>query len=192
VPDLYTSVDLPRVRATISLRLARGEVAILPTDTIYGLSGNALDPKVVERILRIKGRRKPPSFIPHSIEWARLIIAAEDRARFDELIDQHRGPFTTLWRRGRGYTALPGALCSTGLVGLRLPDHWITELSASLGLPLVTTSANKTKRPFMTSLDDLDDELRREIDFIVYTGPAENRPSTIVHAYDPSLPRVER
>jgi L-threonylcarbamoyladenylate synthase len=180
VPDVYTERDLPAVRGTIAERLARGEVAILPTDTIYGLSGNALDPAVVDRILRIKGRRRPPSLIPHAVEWARLLVPPKLRGVFEARVDEHRGPFTTIWPRGDGGAALPKALCSTGKVGLRLPDHWITELSGEIGLPLVTTSANRTQRAFMTCLDDLDEQIRAAVDFIVYQGPLPGPPSALV------------
>ncbi|MBI2267678.1 MAG: hypothetical protein HYU64_21350 [Armatimonadetes bacterium] len=40
--DVYTSRDLPSVYDTLKARLLQGEIGILPTDTIYGISGNAL------------------------------------------------------------------------------------------------------------------------------------------------------
>src|SRR5688572_29966072 len=95
--DLYTQRDLPHVWHTIQARLTRGDIGIFPTDTIYGLSGNALDERVVARILRIKKRRRPVSFIPHAREWARLLMPPALGERFQLEVDAYTGPYTTLW-----------------------------------------------------------------------------------------------
>lgn len=182
--DLYTTRDLPYVRETLRQRLLQGEVAILPTDTIYGLSGNALDPKVVARILEIKGRSSPPAVIPHSLEWARLLVDEEHVALFDAHIGEYRGAYLTLWRYSGRHANLPAPLHASGLVGLRQPDHWISDLAASARIPLVTTSVNRHLHPAMTCLDDLHRSIREHVDFMVYEGPRSGPPSTIVHCYE--------
>jgi tRNA A37 threonylcarbamoyladenosine synthetase subunit TsaC/SUA5/YrdC len=182
--DIYTEIDLPYVRKTIEAKLLRGEVGVIGTDTIYGISGNALKTSIVSRIQQIKNRYNPPSFIPHSLQWAKMLIAEEQHDLFDEHIMEYTGPFTTLWRFSGRKKLIPEELHSTGLVGLRFPDHWITKLAASTGIPLVTTPVNLHTKPYMTNLDNLDDNIRKSIDFFAFEGPLYGPPSTIVHCYN--------
>ena len=182
--DIYTQVDLPDVWETIKQRLADDEVCIMPTDTIYGLTGNALSEKVVNRILQIKGRSNPPSFIPHSVEWARLLIADEDKELFDRYFTAYRGRYTTLWRYSDKMVRLPYPLRSSGLVGLRLPRHWITDFAHRISIPLITTSANIHQSPHITGIKDIPGKIKDLVDFMVFEGSLPGSPSTIVHCYE--------
>ena len=65
-------------------------------------------------------------------------------------------------------------------LGIRIPKHWISEIVKELGFSLVTTSANKTGHPFMTTIKNLDSDIKEKVDFIIYEGEKENRPSTII------------
>ena len=49
-----------------------------------------------------------------------------------------------------------------------------------LGVPMVTTSANKTGKPFMTKLENLDSDIEKEVEFMIYEGEKGGRPSQIV------------
>ena len=66
-------------------------------------------------------------------------------------------------------------------VGVRIPNHWVKDIIKLLGIPIVTTSANQTGKEFMTSLDNLDPEIKKGLDFAVYEGEKKGKPSTIVH-----------
>ena len=188
--DLYLPHDLPSVGRTLRSRLLAGELAILPTDTIYGLSGNALDPRVVERILRLKGRSSPPAVIPHSLAWARLLVHDSEHAAFDEEIERWSGPYLSLWRFARGRARLPRALHSSGLIGLRLPSHWVRTLAAQACIPLVTTSVNRHLEPYMTGPDDLPAWIREEVGFMVSEGRLSGPPSTLVR-FEDGVPRLQ-
>tara|TARA_Y100000310_G_scaffold306937_1_gene348533 strand:+ start:826 stop:1041 length:216 start_codon:yes stop_codon:yes gene_type:complete len=65
-----------------------------------------------------------------------------------------------------------------------MPDHWMQELVEELGVPIVTTSANKTGKEFMTSLENLDPEIKRGVKFIIYEGEKKARPSRLVNLAD--------
>lgn len=173
-------------RAELLRRLRAGQVGILPTDTIYGLSGDASQPTVVRRIQRIKRRTNPPSLIPPSLPWAATVIAPRSRQRFASVERSYRGPFTTLWPAHEG--PLRRTLGSR-FVGLRFPEHWITELAEQLGSPLVTTSVNRTTEAPMRDLESLDPSIADEIDFLVYEGALEGPPSTLVW-FDRERPRL--
>lgn len=182
--DIYTPEDLPFIYDTVRQRLLNGDICILPTDTIYGLSGNALDETVVQKILDIKGRKSPPSVIPHSADWARLLVDETDVALFDEHIGEFMGNYTTLWKYSDKFVSLPMDIRSSGLVGMRFPNHWISSLTGKVQVPLITTSVNRHTEPYITSLEDLPDFIKNSVDFIIYEGTRDGSPSTIVHCYE--------
>ena len=190
--DIYTKKDFPYIKETLKKRILSGEIAILPTDTIYGISGNGLDSKVINKILKLKERKNPPSFIPHSIGWIRLLIKKEFKELFDENIEEFTGPYTTLWPYSGKKSGIPLPLCSTGLVGLRFPEHWIRDFTEELNTPLITTSVNIHLKPYMTDLSNLPLSIKKEIGFIVYEGPLYGPPSTIVHCYKEPFEMAER
>ena len=69
-------------------------------------------------------------------------------------------------------------------LGIRIPDHWFSNFVAEINMPIVTTSANKSNEDFMTSLDDLDSEIKSKVDFIVYEGEKKGKPSRIIDLTD--------
>ena len=62
-----------------------------------------------------------------------------------------------------------------------MPDHWFSEFVRMIGKPVITTSANKVDHNFMTSMEDLDSEIKANVDFAIYEGKKKGRPSQIVH-----------
>ncbi|MEM3690242.1 MAG: Sua5/YciO/YrdC/YwlC family protein, partial [Candidatus Micrarchaeia archaeon] len=65
-------------------------------------------------------------------------------------------------------------------IGVRIPNHWFSEFVSQLGIPVVTTSANITGEEFMTSLENLNPEIKEKMDLIIYEGEKKGYPSTII------------
>ena len=175
--DVFTRFDLPAARDELLRRLAEGQVGILPTDTLYGLSGDATNPKVVRRIQRIKRRANPLSVIAPSLAWAAAAVAPRVRPRLPALAEKYAGPFTLLAPASSARVAAAGR---SARIGLRFPAHWVSELCAELARPLVSTSVNLTRVAPMTSLETLDPRIARAVDFIAYEGELPGPPSTLV------------
>ena len=187
----YQEQEALRERETLSGFLRAGQVAVLPTDTVYGLSCVADDPVAVEKILAIKRRSSPMSLIPHDLRWAREQVAPELHAQFYEVLERYKGAYTTLWKVNRE-SELPDVLISSGLVGFRLPFHWITDFAKHVERPLITTSANRTGEPTAFRIDDLGTEFLSEVDFVVDAGVLPGSPSTLVYAYENPIREVAR
>ncbi|MFC1967251.1 L-threonylcarbamoyladenylate synthase [Chloroflexota bacterium] len=127
--------------------LSRGEVIVCPTDTGYALTANALDPKAVLRIFRMKGRvyANPIHVAVHSIKaaerYAYLNQAAEILAR--RFLP---GALTMVLPKK---DVIPSMLVSgKETVGIRIPDNKIIlELAAITDMPLTATSANLSGQP---------------------------------------------
>jgi L-threonylcarbamoyladenylate synthase len=178
--DLFAEGDIVsgRLVETLCARLRAGDVGILPTDTLYGLSGNALDARVVRRIARLKRRNRPATMVPPDVKWAQSLVAERHRARLPRLL---RTGETLLvpFAPAAGALLPAAALTKGGYVGLRQPKHWIADIAKRAGIPLVTTSVNLSREPPMTSLDDLAPSMKDGVDLIVYAGPLERRASPI-------------
>lgn len=155
-------------------------MGILPTDTLYGLSCNALDARAVDRICRIKARRRPLSLIPHSRAWAHAQVAGVRERVFLGTLDRYAGAYTTLWPRVAQCDVYASTLSGTA-IGFREPEHWVTAVVRAAGVPVVSSSVNRTGQPPMTCLDDLPARIRRMVDFCVYEGPLPGPASRLVH-----------
>jgi L-threonylcarbamoyladenylate synthase len=128
-------------RAAEAIR--RGELVGLPTETVYGLAANALDPEAVARIYTLKGRPAENPIIVHvaSRSMARE-LAGEWPALADRLADEFwPGPLTLVVRRSK---SIPDVVTAGGdTVGLRWPMHPLMPAVIQLtGFPIAAPSAN--------------------------------------------------
>jgi L-threonylcarbamoyladenylate synthase len=139
--DLLTGMRLARAA------IGRGELVVVPTDTVYGLAADAYSPKAVQRLLEAKGRGRtspPPVLIPG-------IPTLDALAR--EVPDAVRQLVKAFWPGGltvvlHAQPSLQWDLGETrGTVALRMPRHRIAlELLSETG-PLAVSSANLSGRP---------------------------------------------
>ena len=124
----------------ITRDLRSGQIMIWPTDTIYGIACDALNPKAIERICRLKGLNPEKNNL--SIVCADISQAAE-YARFDNRVFQMLrnntpGPFTFLCR---SISTLPRAFRGRKTVGIRIPAcNTCIAIARRLGNPVLTTS----------------------------------------------------
>ena len=155
-----------------------GSVFIYPTDTIYGIGCNAQNESSVKKIRNLKARATNPfSVIAPSIEWIRKNCIASKEG--EEWLKKLPGPYTLILKLKNECVA-KGVNPGLKTLGIRIPKHWISKVVAEANVPFVTTSVNKSGEDYMTSLDDLDIDIKGSIDFILYEGEKEGKPSKIV------------
>jgi L-threonylcarbamoyladenylate synthase len=177
--QIYTAAEAKIKKAEIEGRIAKGEIFIHPTDTIYGIGCNALISKSVQKIRKIKERPDTPfSIMAPSIEWIRehCIITKKIEKYLKELPGQ-----VTLILKTNNQPVAPEVSPGSDTLGIRIPKHWFHFIIEDLEIPIITTSVNKVGKTFMTSLDDIDPEIQKEIDFVIDEGKKEGRPSKIIH-----------
>ena len=169
--------------------LDAGNVVGIPTETVYGLAGNALDPDAVLTIFRVKKR---PSFDP-------LIVHTDSLNKLDRFVTEipesarrlaetfWPGPLTLLLPKR---TLIPD-LVTAGLstVAVRIPNHPLTlSLLRSLDFPLAAPSANPFGYISPTTAQHVADQLGDQIPYILDGGPADiGLESTIVGFEDGQL-----
>ncbi|HEU5351086.1 MAG TPA: L-threonylcarbamoyladenylate synthase [Terracidiphilus sp.] len=165
------------VRAAEILR--HGGLVAFPTETVYGLGANALDPAAVARIFHAKDR---PSWDPVIVHIAglpadnlmlhALVAALPDAAH--RLIEAFwPGPLTLLLPRS---SAVPHAVTAgRPLVAIRMPAHPVAaRLIALAGVPVAAPSANRFGHTSPTTAQHVLDDLDGRIDAILDAGPAHH------------------
>jgi len=173
--------------------LRRGDLVGVPTETVYGLAGNALDPKACRKIFRAKGRPTHDPLIVHIHDHAQLdVIAIPNDAARKLARAFWPGPLTLVLPK----RAIIPAIVSSGLpsVAVRMPRHPLFRRLLKLtGLPLAAPSANPFGYISPTSAAHVAASLGKKIAHILDGGSSRiGVESTIVDLRDPSAPKILR
>src|SRR6476661_6260193 len=159
----------------------RGEVVVLPTDTVYGVGADAFAPAAVAAVLAAKGRGReapPPVLVPNARTVDGLATAVPGYAR-DLITAFWPGPLTLVLL---AQSSLMWDLGDTnGTVALRMPqDETALALLEAVG-PMAVTSANLTGQPPATTVVAAAAELGAAVSVYLDGGPtAGSDPSTIL------------
>ncbi len=167
--------------ANAALAVQRGQLVVLPTDTVYGVGADAFSPAAVRRLLEAKGRGRdmpPPVLVsaPTTLDALAVGVPAYARALVEQLWP---GPLTVVCRQ---QPTLQWDLGETrGTVAVRMPDHEVAlELLARTG-PLAVSSANKSGMPAATDADAAEDMLGDRVEVLLDGGVSPGgEASTIV------------
>ncbi len=159
-------------RAAMILR--EGGTVALPTETVYGLGANALDPEAVAKIFAAKDRPDWDPLIVHICDEAMLLqVTGQISAAARRLMSAFwPGPLTLLLPRS---SAIPDAVTAgRPLVGVRMPAHPVAlELIRRAGVPVAAPSANRFGHTSPTTADHVLEDLDGRIDAVLDAGPAE-------------------
>lgn len=159
----------------------RGEVVVIPTDTVYGIGADAFDAAAVSSVLAAKGRGRdmpPPVLVPDTRTVDGLARDVPDAAR--RLIEElWPGPLTlVLWAQPSLHWDLGE---TAGTVALRMPDDEIALAVLRETGPLAVTSANRTGEPAATTVTDAAAQLGPAVSVYLDGGErATTQPSTII------------
>ncbi len=168
--------------------LLSGGVLVYPTDTLYGIGGDARNPKVVERIRKIKkkGKGEPFSVILGNLDMVREYADVEGEAERLAVLNLLPGPVTLVTREK---IKLPVA--KDGKIGIRVPEHsFMRKLSTDLGMPIITTSANRKGKEPPTCIEEVEKGILEEVDLVLDGGPTIHRkPSTIIDLVERKVKR---
>jgi len=154
-----------------SLAVQRGELVVLPTDTVYGIGADAFDPAAVRGLLAAKGRGRempPPVLISAATTLDALAVRVPGYAR--ALVEAFwPGPLTLVCHQ---QSSLQWDLGDTrGTVAVRMPDHDVAREILERTGPLAVSSANKTGMPAATDADQAEEMLADDVAVIVDAGP---------------------
>src|SRR3989338_3143063 len=150
-------------------KILAGAVFIYPTDTIYGIGCDATNAAAVRRIREIKRRAQNPfSVAVPSKKWIESNCSLSSGAR--KWLKKLPGPYTLLLKLKSKSAVAASVHPKTEVLGIRMPGNWFSKIVAELDIPIVSTSANITGKKHMTSMSDLNPQVAKKVDFIIYEG----------------------
>lgn len=163
--------------------IERGELVVLPTDTVYGIAANAFDPAAVARLLAAKGRgrQSPPPVLVAGVATMQALVA-EVPEPVERLVERYWPGGLTIVLPAQ--PSLAWDLGETrGTVAVRMPaDPIALELLENTG-PLAVSSANLTGKPAAIAAYDAQDMLGDSVSVYLDSGPTRTGvPSTILDA----------
>jgi L-threonylcarbamoyladenylate synthase len=195
VAEVYRCADpVQRERglARAAAALQEGRLAVVPTDTVYGVAADAFRPAAVAGLLAAKGRGRDMP-VPVLVSSVRMLdgVASGLPAAARTLVDAFwPGALTLIVRHSPQLAWDLGD--AQGTVAVRMPLHPLTlELIAATG-PLAVSSANRTGRPPALTADAAEEQLAEAVAVYLDAGPVTGTvPSTIVDLTG-DAPRVVR
>lgn len=166
--------------------LEDGDIWIIPTDSIYGIMCDALIPKAVEKVCRIKGlnpEKNNLSVICHDISMASQYAKLGDRT-FSLMRDNTPGPFTFICRAQNN---LPKEFKKRKTVGIRIPKCETTlRIAERLGHPMLTTSIEFEDDDYAMNPELIKEAYEGRVDGIVIGEEGSTSPTAIIDCTEAS------
>nr|WP_328703160.1 L-threonylcarbamoyladenylate synthase [Alkalihalobacterium elongatum] len=154
-----------------ALWIKEGEVVAFPTETVYGLGGNALIDEAIEKIFRAKGRPSDNPLIVHvaSKDQVRMLVS-EIPDRAEKLMDAFwPGPLTIVLPSN--HSVSPRVTANLHTIAIRIPDHPVAlALLEEANVPVAAPSANVSGKPSPTTAQHVKHDLNGRIKGIVDGG----------------------
>lgn len=163
--------------------LKNGGVILYPTDTVWGLGCDATNESAVNKVNEIKGRAADKSLIVLLDTDNKIQSYVNDVPDVAyELIEYAEKPLTVIFSNAKNLAA--NVINTDGSVGIRIPRHnFCEQLIQRLRKPLVSTSANISGQPTAKFFDEISDEIKDAVDYIVDLEQEDRtpkQPSTII------------
>ncbi|MBW2998444.1 Sua5/YciO/YrdC/YwlC family protein [Candidatus Woesearchaeota archaeon] len=158
-------------------KMGSGSIFVYPTDTIYGIGCDATNEKSIHKVREAKERMESPfSVIAPSKEW----ILENCEVSEDEL-NELPGPVTLIVKLKNNDAVASNVAPNLDTIGVRIPDHWISNYVSDFGKPVLTTSVNKTSEPFMKEIEEIHSDIKGKVHFAINEGKLNGRPSKIIN-----------
>ena len=168
--------------------LEKGNLVITPTDTIYGIMGDATNEETIKKVYEIKRRSlsKPLILLMDSYEMIKEYtknITLEEEILIKEFMP---GLVTIILEKNNKVNNL--ITSNTNYVAIRIPNNKdLLEIIKKLGKPVISTSANISEKNSITSIQELEEDIKKDIDYIYDRGIQNGVSSTIVKFNDHKL-----
>lgn len=158
-----------------------GNIAVVPTDTVYGIIGDATSVDVIHKVYEVKKRdySKPLILMVSSVDMLeKYVLEINDIEK--KLIDKYwPGKLTILFKKNNNVDDL--ITSGSNLVGIRYPDNKeLNEVMDKLDKPLISTSCNISSKDVITSIDMLEEDIGKYVSYIYDGGILGDTSSTIV------------
>ena len=156
-------------------------LVISPTDTVYGIMGDALNKESIKNVYDVKQRdyKKPLILLMSSIDMIKEYTLDISEDEMNLMKKFYPGCMTLLLKRN---SKVDGMICNNGeYVGVRIPDNKdLLSIIEKLGRPVFSTSCNISGNDVVRSVDEIDEEIVSKVDYIYDGGYIDSVSSTVV------------
>lgn len=146
--------------------LSEGGLILYPTDTVWGIGGDATRADVVHKVFNLKNRADSKALIclVDSKTMLRQYVAAVPNKAL-ELMRVTR-PTTVIFNQAKGFAK--NAVANDGSIAIRIPKHsFCLEIIRAFGKPILSTSANISGEPTPDCFSSIDPKILEGVDYIV-------------------------
>ena len=159
--------------------LDKGNVVILPSDTVYGLFADSLNVNAILKVDSIKNSNKPHLILVSNYEMLNKCVNSMSKLHKKIINKYWPGPLTILFEKS---DLIPNELTkNSNLVGIRMPDNkMLLDIINEYNKPLLSTSANNSGENVIVKIEDLSDNIRSRVSYIYDGGVLNNEASTII------------
>ena len=164
--------------------IEQGNLVIVPTDTVYGISADACNTDAIKKVFIAKKREEKPLIVMvSSIEMLKKYVKNINELG-QKLIDKYwPNTLTILFEKSDNLSDL--VTCGSPLVGIRMPDNkLLLDLMNKINKPIISTSANISGSSVITNTNLIDPELKKHISYIYDDGEKTDIASTLVKVED--------
>jgi len=191
--DLNNNNDKEEAIKEAGKALLLGDTVAFPTETVYGLGGNAMMASAIEKIYKAKGRPSDNPLIVHISDFSMLESIAESILpyAYDLMRAFWPGPITFVFKKKAGVPDITTGGLDT--VAVRMPDHPVAlKLIKYAGVPIAAPSANLSGKPSPTSGAHVVEDLMHKVDYIISDGDTKVGLESTVVDLSGDLPIVLR
>lgn len=158
----------------VTKALDEDKLIVFPTETVYGIAGNALNVEVIDKLFQAKKRdySKPFSLMLSDINKIKDIayVSADEEKIINKFMP---GPITLILKKKDCISDLVTA--SRDTVGVRIPDHFIAlSILKSIDYPLATSSANISGSVNNSNIEDIINDLENYVDIFIKGNISSN------------------
>ena len=158
----------------VTKALDEDKLIVFPTETVYGIAGNALKMEVIDKLFQAKKRdySKPFSLMLSDINKIKDIayVSTDEEKIINKFMP---GPITLILKKKDCISDL--ATASRDTVGVRIPDHFIAlSILKSIDYPLATSSANISGRSNNSDITDIINDLANYVDIFIKGNISSN------------------
>ncbi len=161
--------------------LKKGNLVIIPTDTVYGISADIENTKAIEKVYQAKNRdkNKPLLLLVNNEEMLKKYTKKLTNLEKEIIKKYLPGKLTILLLKN---DKVPDNITAgSNLVGIRIPDNNdLIQIINKLGHPIISTSANISGQNTITNPQKIDQNLLKYISYIENIGTVNSEPSSII------------
>lgn len=170
-------MDIEKLECIIN----EGKLALVPTDTVYGIIADATNIDAINKVFIAKNRdyHKPLIILVSSIEMLKRYILELNELEEKIIKKFWPGRLTVLFKKNKLIDDL--VTSSSPLVGIRMPDDKnLLTLIKEIDKPIIATSANVSTKNVITNIELLDENVLKHIDYVYDIGTMSDVTSTII------------